>query len=319
LISTGNLAVDDVNGGRIIYYDFGMMDVIPEKTRKGLVDFVFGVYNVDARAVVQAMVDTGIIEPRADMYDIIKVVRYFVKEFDKTLAAPRDADNKENLWENEMTPEEQKKIKRQRRQRLASDFFSVNKDKPFKFPAAFTFVYRSFMSLDGIGKRLDTQYDMMRLAAPYLNELVDLKDGNRFYSVLNQGLKEVGLRPEDLKNAWRQPQNVAYMTDVLKRLEEGDLKLRTRALEVEKQVQRIELTNKLIGSALFAWGAFNTGLLLSLLPQAAVGTGLMATINSVVGEQLMSRLAFAIAGVMALQSIRPYREIRKMDEVPAWW
>eukprot|EP00466_Bigelowiella_natans_P019450 jgi/Bigna1/52122/estExt_Genewise1Plus.C_50225 len=313
----GNLAVDAKNGGRIIYYDFGMMDVIPEKTRKGLVDFVFGVYNVDARAVVQAMVDTGIIEPRADMYDIIKVVRYFVKEFDKTLAQPRDAEGKENLWENEMSAEEQKKIKRTRRQRLASDFFSVNNDKPFKFPAAFTFVYRSFMSLDGIGKRLDTQYDLTRLAAPYLNELVDLKDGNRFKSFINQGLKDVGLRPVDFKNAWRQPRNVAYMTDVLKRLEEGDLKLRTRALEVEKQAQKLELSFKMIGSILFAWGALNTGLLLSLLPPAA--GGIFSLLAGEATREVASRGMFALAAFLALRTIPSYRKLKKLDEVPAWW
>jgi len=321
----GNLAVDDVNGGRIIYYDFGMMDVIPEKVRKGLVDFVFGVYNVDARAVVQAMVGTGIIEPKADMYDIIKVVRYFVKEFDKTLAKPRDADSREGLWENEMSPEEQKNIKRTRRQRLAADFFSVNEDKPFKFPAAFTFVYRSFMSLDGIGKRLDSQYDMTRLAAPYLTELVDLKDGNRFKSFLNQGLKDVGLRPVDVKNFLRQPRNVAYNTDVLKRLEEGDLKLRTRALEVEKTAKKIELMLRVMGSALMAWGAFNAALLLTVMQSVAAASATAATapvagfLAGVLSGKVLSRVFFVAAAILAIQTIPTYRSIKKMDTVPAWW
>mmetsp|Transcript_14236 Transcript_14236/g.19811 ORF Transcript_14236/g.19811 Transcript_14236/m.19811 type:complete len:255 (-) Transcript_14236:183-947(-) len=254
------------------------------------------------------------------MYDIVKVVRYFVKEFDKTLAQPRDASSKENLWENEMPPEEQKRIKRARRQRLAADFFSVNNDKPFKFPAAFTFVYRSFMSLDGIGKRLDKQYDMMRLAAPYLNELVDLKDGNRFKSILNQGLKEVGLRPVDFKNAWRQPRNVAYMTDILKRLEEGDLKLRTRALEVEKAQQRLELMVKVMGTALFGFGALNTGLLLAALPTtASFGSGILGAITSEAGRQTVSRIMFFISAFLAIRAIPSYRKLKKLDEVPAWW
>ncbi len=51
-----------------------------------------------------------------------------------------------------------------RRSRIGAELFMVGEEKPFKFPAAFTFVFRAFTTLDGIGKGLDEKYDIARLA-----------------------------------------------------------------------------------------------------------------------------------------------------------
>ena len=43
----GNIAVDGENGGRLIYYDFGMMGTIPSDVRSGLLELFYGVYEKD--------------------------------------------------------------------------------------------------------------------------------------------------------------------------------------------------------------------------------------------------------------------------------
>lgn len=43
----GNIAVDGVGGGRLIYYDFGMMGEIPSDVRSGLLELFYGVYEKD--------------------------------------------------------------------------------------------------------------------------------------------------------------------------------------------------------------------------------------------------------------------------------
>lgn len=43
----GNIAVDGENGGRLIYYDFGMMGAIPSDVRSGLLELFYGVYEKD--------------------------------------------------------------------------------------------------------------------------------------------------------------------------------------------------------------------------------------------------------------------------------
>lgn len=48
----GNVACDSAEGGRLIYYDFGMMDELKDNVKKGLVDLIFGVYENDTKEVL---------------------------------------------------------------------------------------------------------------------------------------------------------------------------------------------------------------------------------------------------------------------------
>ena len=58
------------------------------------------------------------------------------------------------------------------RARAGEDLLVASADKPFRFPATFTFVVRSFTVLDGIGKSLDPRFDISEIAAPYARDLI---------------------------------------------------------------------------------------------------------------------------------------------------
>ena len=47
--------------------------------------------------------------------------------------------------------------------------------QPFRFPATFTFVVRSFTVLDGIGKGLNPRFDISEIAAPYARRYTPTK------------------------------------------------------------------------------------------------------------------------------------------------
>ena len=58
------------------------------------------------------------------------------------------------------------------RAHAGEDLLVASADKPFRFPATFTFVVRSFTVLDGIGKSLDPRFDISEIAAPYARDLI---------------------------------------------------------------------------------------------------------------------------------------------------
>lgn len=85
----GNIAVDDVNGGRLIFYDFGMMGSISPNIREGLLEVFYGVYEKDPNKVLQAMVQMGVLVPTGDMTAVRRTALFFLNSFEERLVAQR--------------------------------------------------------------------------------------------------------------------------------------------------------------------------------------------------------------------------------------
>ena len=256
----GNLAVDHgYPGGRIVYYDFGMMEVMEPEVKKGFVDLIFSIYENLPREACDALEAMGVLRTGVDRTSIERIARNMLSTFQSTLSS---ADNK---WENEMTPEEKRAARRARRAKLGQDLFATQAEKPFLLPPKWTFVFRAFSTIDGIGKVLHPGgYDLTRISQPYLRELANLRDGSTTTTAIKEVGRRLGLRPKDIAQAVGQPRAVAALAESVRRIEEGDVKLRVRTLEVERALERMEERQQLVGNALGA------GLLLEL-SQRVVG------------------------------------------------
>mmetsp|Transcript_33767 Transcript_33767/g.58355 ORF Transcript_33767/g.58355 Transcript_33767/m.58355 type:complete len:739 (-) Transcript_33767:611-2827(-) len=294
----GNVACDEQYGGRLIYYDFGMMDEFQSNVRSGLVNLVFAVYENDAKEACDALEEMGILREGVDRVSVEKIARYFLAEFSGTV------NSKDGQWVQELDKEQAKEVRRKRRLALGRDLLTVSSDVPFKFPPSFTFVFRAFTSLDGIGKGLDPAYDLTRLAQPYLKELVDLRDGSAAISFLKTWGKKTGLRPTDLMSVVKEPRSVAYLEDTVRRMERGDLQLRVRVVESERAFQRLAVEQKNMFNLVAASGCLNAGL---LLQATAAGTPAGQTALAV-------RAAFLAAAAFGVQMGAGLLQLKKLDK-----
>ncbi|KAK7317010.1 hypothetical protein RJT34_00883 [Clitoria ternatea] len=262
----GNIAVDDVNGGRLIFYDFGMMGSISPNIREGLLETFYGVYEKDPDKVLQAMIQMGVLVPTGDMTAVRRTAMFFLNSFEERLAAQRrerEEATTELGFKKPLSKEEKIMKKKQRLAAIGEDLLSIAADQPFRFPATFTFVVRAFSVLDGIGKGLDPRFDITEIAKPYALELLRFREAG-VEVILKDVRKRWDRQSQAFYNLFRQADRVDKLAEVIQRLEQGDLKLRVRTLESERAFQRVAAVQKTIGNAVAAGSLINLATVLYL-------------------------------------------------------
>ncbi|CAA7397886.1 unnamed protein product [Spirodela intermedia] len=266
----GNLAIDV--DGSLIYYDFGMMGDIKSFTRERLLELFYAIYEKDARKVMQSLIDLGALQPTGDMSAVRRSVQFFL-------------DNLLN-----QTPNQEQTLAA-----IGEDLFAIATDQPFRFPATFTFVLRAFSTLEGIGYILDPDFSFVKIAAPYAQELLDIRQRQRPGTEIVDQLRR---QANDARNSTiSMPYRVQRIEEFVKQLEAGDLKLRVRVLESERAARKA-----------------------SILQMATIYTALGGTLLNVgvtVGSQgnpFVSNGSFIGAGVFLILLVRSMRRVKRLDE-----
>jgi len=264
----GNVAVepwgasDSAGGGRIILYDYGMMGTLSPQLKGGLVRGFFAVYEKDYKNLAQALYDAELLGQDTDRLSVEMIARYFIDSFSERFAMDeRKAP---------ATKEERDAMRIAAMQSIGQELAAIGGEKPFRYPEAFPFILRAFTALEGIGKSLDPGYDVYRIASRYVKELVDLKDGNAALTVAKDVQKRLGLRQEDLFGLVLFPRKITKLDKLADRVESGELKLRVRALEVERALFRNNLMTRATIYSVFACLLVNTACLAKLCLGRAV-------------------------------------------------
>ena len=73
----------------------------------------------------------------------------------------------------------------------------------FRFPSTFTFIFRAFASIDGIGKGLDEAFDIGKLSQPFIEKFTDeVKYGDsEVTKAFSQFSSVTGLNSGDINTA----------------------------------------------------------------------------------------------------------------------
>jgi len=266
------LAVDA--DGSLIYYDFGMMGEIKSFTREKLLEMFYAVYEKDAQKIIQALIALGALLPTGDMGSVRRAVQYFL----------------DNLMD-------QKPDQATTFSAIGEDLFAIAVDQPFRFPATFTFVLRAFSTLEGIGNTLDPNFSFAKIAAPYAQELLDTRQGQR--SGTQYFVEELQRQATDARDATvAMPLRVQRVEKIMRQLEAGDLKLRVRSLEAERAARRQSVMQMATINTLFAVGLANIGV----------------TLSTAQGITALSNSSFIGAGVFLLLLANNVRRIRNLDK-----
>jgi len=228
----GNLCVDDK--GNLVYYDFGMMDELKPNVREGFRKFCTALFAggpmVDdntlaknAKKLVDGVEQAGVLARGSDRLAVEKLARYFMRSFKNN----QIGKSSENI-----------------KQTLGTDLQTLTENDSFRFPSTFTFIFRAFASVEGIGKGLDEGFEIGKLAQPFIEKFTESQQeySSEAAKKFNIFQKATGLNAKDVDTAIRSPKKIAYIEETLRSMEDGTLKIRVRSLENEKALERMALT-----------------------------------------------------------------------------
>ncbi len=207
----GNLAV--TAEGKLIFYDFGMMGQIQILTKDKLLRTFFGIAQKDAEAVVNSLLELGVLELKGDPGPVRRSVQYMLDNFVGKPLGPQSLAA------------------------ISDDLYEIAYEQPFRFPAAFTFVLRALSTLEGLGKGLDPDFNFIEIAKPYALNLMENRNGQEIGSFSTNFLGEIGKQAAQMStSALTLPRK---LEDTILKLERGDIRMRVRAQETDRILRKI--------------------------------------------------------------------------------
>ncbi|MGQ9793675.1 MAG: ABC1 kinase family protein [Anaerolineae bacterium] len=237
----GNLFVRPVGGDelspeseerqfQIVFVDFGMMAIVPERLRAQARELLLGLATRDARRIVQAYIDADVLLPGADrkrieeLHETLLRRLYGIKMNQLRYAAFNEA---QYLWR---------------------EYRDIIFEMPFQFPSDVLFVVRAIGILAGIATSLNPEFDPWAETLPFAEQIASQelsRDWNRW---LDQVL-------EMIRMMWMMP---TRLDRLLTQAERGELAtIASLAPSAERMLRRMERSLERL-----TWGVIFTGLLI---------------------------------------------------------
>ena len=242
-------AADAPTPFQIIFVDFGMVAVIPERLRASLRDYVIAVGTRDARLMVQAYVDSGVLLPGAD--------RKRIEGLHETLFARFGGVSIGKLSGLAM----------QQAQSLLSEYRDLVYEMPFQLPTDMLFAVRAVAILSGMATSLDPDFDPWAATLPFAERLAADQVRRDWRDALDN-LADL------LRLALHLPQRIdRYLTQA----ERGELVSQNAlAPDAAKALRRLERAVDRLTWGMIAMGLLVSGMLLRTMDgPGGVSTGLL--------------------------------------------
>ncbi len=209
----GNMAVRQ--DGSLIFYDFGMMVEIKSLTKEQMIETFFAVLKKDSDAVLDALIEMGLIVPVSDLAPVKRLLKFTLDQFTE------------------------KPIDLKAFREMSNELYTMFEQQPFRLPAQMTYVLKALTTLDGIARTLDPQYNPVACAQPFVKSLTTLKgQGNLIVEISRQAR-------DFIKYKLQQPTRSELLIQrVEERLERGEIIFRVKSEDNDRTLKRINLAIK---------------------------------------------------------------------------
>ncbi len=138
---------------QIVFVDFGMVAVIPERLRAALREYAIGVGTRDAHKMVQAYVNAGVLLPGADLKRLEEIHEAMFERFwGVRMGKMRDVAMNEARY-------------------FVREYRDVIYEAPFQFQVDMLFVVRAVGILSGMATNLDPEFDPWAETIPFAEQL----------------------------------------------------------------------------------------------------------------------------------------------------
>ena len=277
------------NKGNLVYYDFGMMDELKPNVREGFRKFCTALFAggpmvndntlaKNAKLLVDGVEEAGVLARGSDRLAVEKLARYFMRAFKNNQLGKSSGNIK---------------------QTLGVDLQTLTENDSFRFPSTFTFIFRAFASVEGIGKGLDKKFEIGKLAQPFIEKFTDSQMGyqSKAAKKLSMFQKVTGLNTKDVETAVTSPRKIAYIEETLRAMEDGSLKIRVRSLENEKSLERMALTQARSENLLIATAFLN--------------------VAGIASRRLISGTGYAGFAFFVFQALMTNVKVKKFDKTQA--
>jgi ubiquinone biosynthesis protein len=222
-------------GNRIAFIDFGMVGRLSAERRDQLVDLLYGFVERKANRVVDILLGWA----RPDEVDEDALALGVEALIDSVHGVP---------------------LKSFDLGRLITDLVALLREHNLALPTDLTLLIKTFISLEGMGRQLDPDFDMMATTGPFLQKVVLARYtpralARRTRQSVNEALQLINALPFDLRKLVKQAQN-------------GNLRLRLEVRGLKEVGDRIDR-----GAARLTLGLVTAALILgsSILMTAAGG------------------------------------------------
>jgi len=212
----GNLYV--LEGNVIAPLDFGIVGRLSDEMREALEDILLAVIKKDVNKILRVFYQMGVISDEFDSQRLKADTFEFLDRYYKVPLNQLDVPS------------------------IINEMFELTRKHKIRFPADFTLLLKSLATVEGVGRMLNPEFNMIEIALPYGRKIIKKRRSiERQAKFLSALIEDYGQMIRSFPSDF---------VDILRKIKRGEAKVKLEHKNLEKLVSSLERTAKFISIAL---------------------------------------------------------------------